>query len=177
MEVDMLMDKGDIWQCSYFIEAISSYYNYGKNNPIIFSDPEGLYTIDPSCQGAKRRKVEDAANDACNRGKECVNSNLRGDLEKGCQNARIRCSRLKLGDIYYDGYIYRPEVYFACAATKSGTVTIYGYGFNPGLCGCLEAVLLHELLHAGGVPHPFPYACEKKCYPNCSKSDYDPCGC
>ena len=58
------------------------------------------------------------------------------------------------------------------------TIGLCPGAFNPDVCGCLEAVELHELIHKGGGyrDEDKPQACELSCFPQCAKAEKNPDG-
>lgn len=144
-----------------------STYSYVKGSPFTHSDPLGLLFMSNSClklepqiraaeERIERKLVQCDSN--CSQGdRSCVKCQdvpkIRQKLKRSsvnCPVSGINCGRGEL---------------------RGWSVTIEPAGWNPSLCGCLEATIFHELLHNIGYDHlsnPSWDSIEKtanKCFP------------
>jgi RHS repeat-associated protein len=141
---------------------------YVSANPIRFGDGKGLLQVQPSCSQSQQQAIRTAEGKIQQKLDEMCGGC--GDYETGC----IPCDRKQsLQDALSQSKVFCVDSGDVCGRGQSpgGVIWINPPGWNPAQCGCLEAVVLHELLHNIGIPgsqHKLIYGYEKSCFPGCA---------
>jgi RHS repeat-associated protein len=128
-----------------------STYAYAIDAPLTSKDPLGLLIVNNSCIDQKlEQKVRDAerkiekklaqcSSGCSNGGKSCVKCEDVEKLKRALAHSSVGCAQ--------------SGAYCAVGETPGWSLTIRPAGWNPKLCGCLEATIFHELLHNIGYVH------------------------
>jgi hypothetical protein len=135
---------------------------------MLWRDPSGLIVIDNSCSAAAQERLREAERQVqrkldsscggCSEGNTgCIPCNYLDKLRVALQTTKVSCLAAN-----------SPPAWCAQAATPGSTIEFFPLGFQPN-CSCLQATLLHELLHnigLGGGQHPEINFIEKRCFGN-----------
>jgi len=131
-----------------------STYGYANQNSLRLDDPTGLFAIF-GCDPARMSALMDAENQICKKldgdcgcgaNTGCIPCKYKQDLLDRLNTSIVNCSK-------NEGTQYTPWLWpkGTCADSHASNydVLIYPVGFTH--CGCLESVVLHELLHNVGL--------------------------
>jgi RHS repeat-associated protein len=151
--------------------ALLDRYSYVNNNPSASVDPLGLFSfqVDRSCGSEKRRKgIERAMWKAYDRVPRCLPRRLQTALNPPSVPYKIICEAARQGGTP------------ACSGFRGdSTIVLYNPAFSTRDCGCLQATLIHELVHsAGEASENVAQACELNCF-SCARVEtgIENCGC
>jgi len=137
-------------------------YIYGLCNPIVYTDLKGreldYKDISTKCFPSMRGEIKKSYDEICKNGanekfKRCLPADLYDKLKKGCgKHLEVECTELTDGS--------------KCAQHPIGSYRIIFYrNYDSNICGCIESIFMHELLHYGGENSDNrTLACEIKCY-------------
>jgi RHS repeat-associated protein len=126
-----------------------STYAYTKGAPLTTTDPLGLLVMTNSCQKFESR-IREAERNIEKKLAECNNNCARGD--RSCVKCEdVEKLRSKLNRSSINCAVSGSNC--ARGALRGWSVTIEPAGWRPGVCGCLEATIFHELLHNVGYDH------------------------
>ena len=125
-------------------------YSYVVGNPLRYRDPLGLLVRGPGCSDdywqqvqEAERKIQTKINASCggcsDRNTGCIPCKYWTRLQQVLQSSVVSCSN-----------VASPLGYCAQAPAPGSTVTMFPIAITP-VCGCLQATVLHELLHNVGV--------------------------
>jgi hypothetical protein len=157
-------------------------YEY-TNNPLVYKDPEGLFTIDPNC-GAQTGRISGAVYEVFDKIGETCNNCLddyttksgRRLLQRKLMQSKISCPFVELfpphGPLGDPGcaksYWISNRIELSLCGLKGQCNLAYKQNkILIGTCGCLEGLILHETLHVilAQKFESFVVKLAKECYP------------
>jgi len=148
-----------------------NFFQYADGNPINNVDPHGLLTGFTGCSQSQRieltnaeRKVEEKLDDCkehCDQksGKSCIPCHLVKKVRAKLASDSVRCISTPKAQCGW----HNPLGGFGFGKWRVKDVTITQNSFAGGGCGCLEATILHEVLHGIMGAHTRPHRDGKPC--------------
>jgi hypothetical protein len=148
-----------------------NFYSYVYNDPVNFKDPAGLYALQgftPAQQvdmmnaiaAAKKKLEEDCPSCVTD---PSLRKKLLGFLAGGNNGSGIT-------------FIYDANLKVGCGGTSGFWGTTHIHDWTKGVCTCLPATIIHELVHhtlqniltppIGNLAEKKPEAIEDACYPH-----------
>ncbi|WP_460714838.1 RHS repeat domain-containing protein, partial [Lysobacter terrae] len=126
-----------------------SSYSYVKGMPLTATDSLGLLIMSNSCTKSAAR-IREAEQKIEKKLAQCDKNCPAGD--RSC----VKCEDVpKLREKLKTSSIHCSISGADCGRGELGgwSVTLEPAGWNPSVCGCIEATIFHELLHNVGYPH------------------------
>ncbi len=154
-----------VWKFGTYLDE---FFNYALNNPINKYDFEGKSVRTRLCTSYQNAKIQIAAQKADAASQTCLPCKDKENFRK-----KIRSLGTKNEVVFYCvGYQKSPKnnIDLCGYTTKDGNIAITDFAINevPG-CGCLEAIILHEVLHLIGYEEGESRSAERRCF-KCSEN-------